>query len=140
MPSGHKDLPQICCCHKDLAQRSSPQNCSNRILSSFAHHNAKIHMYPELEAAIHQTGARLLFLPPYCPQLNPIEVCFGQLKRWIQRHANLVFPLFPEVVLQVAMPNCTKRANGTLGLYSHCGYDIDGLRLEVFASVCDDNE
>ncbi|KAG6949691.1 hypothetical protein JG688_00014519, partial [Phytophthora aleatoria] len=36
--------------------------------------NAKIHMYRELEAVIHQTGARLLYLPPYSPQLNPIEV------------------------------------------------------------------
>ena len=39
--------------------------------------NAKIHMYRELEAAVHQCGARLIFLPPYSPQLNPIEVCFG---------------------------------------------------------------
>ncbi|OWZ11812.1 Cleavage induced protein [Phytophthora megakarya] len=35
--------------------------------------NAKIHCYPELQAAIHQCGSRLLCLPPYCPQLNPIE-------------------------------------------------------------------
>ncbi|KAG6948965.1 hypothetical protein JG687_00015160 [Phytophthora cactorum] len=27
--------------------------------------NANIHMYKELEQAIHQTGARLLYLPPY---------------------------------------------------------------------------
>ena len=57
--------------------------------------NAKIHMFEELQNSIHQTGARLLFLPPYSPELNPIEVCFGQLKRWIRKHANLVFPLYP---------------------------------------------
>ncbi|POM78101.1 Tc1-mariner class Transposase [Phytophthora palmivora] len=43
--------------------------------------NACIHMYPGLEAAIHSVGAVLLFLPPYCPQFNPIEIMFGQLKR-----------------------------------------------------------
>ena len=102
--------------------------------------NAKIHMYRQLETAIHQTGARLLFLPPYAPQLNPIEVCFGRLKRWIQRHANLVFPLYPEEVLKVAMPRCTKaKPNETLGEYSHCGYEQFGLDDNVFDSLCSRN-
>ena len=89
--------------------------------------NAKIHMFKELEDACHQCGARLIYLPPYSPELNPIEVCFGQLKRWIQKNANLVFPLYPEMVLDVAMRACTKDIKqGTLELYSHCVYD-DGL-------------
>ncbi len=66
--------------------------------------NAKIHMYPEIEHAIHQCGARLLYLPPYTPSLNPIEVCFSLLKRWINKNANLIFPLYPEAVLNIAMP------------------------------------
>ena len=97
--------------------------------------NAKIHMFSELEKAIHQTGARLLFLPPYAPQLNPIEVCFGRLKRWIQKHANLMFPLYPELVLEVAMVNCTKSEkgeDGALGEYGVCGYKNYGLETEVF--------
>lgn len=53
--------------------------------------NACIHMHAELEAAVHACGAIVLFLPPYCPQFNPIEVMFGQLKRWLARHANLAF-------------------------------------------------
>lgn len=43
--------------------------------------NARIHIYAELEEAIHRCGAILIFLPPYSPQLNPIEVMFSQLKR-----------------------------------------------------------
>ncbi|KAF0703187.1 hypothetical protein AaE_015503 [Aphanomyces astaci] len=35
--------------------------------------NAKIHMYNELQEAVHSKGALLFFLPPYSPQLNPIE-------------------------------------------------------------------
>ena len=70
--------------------------------------NAKIHLYKELENVIHQCGARLLFLPPYSPELNPIELCFGRLKEWIQKHANLTFPLYPKAVLEVAMRYCTK--------------------------------
>ena len=98
--------------------------------------NAKIHMFKELEDAVHQCGARLIFLPPYSPELNPIEVCFGQLKRWIQKHANLVFPLHPEMVLDVAMPACTKDIEqGALGLYGHCGYDEKELRENLFQSL-----
>ena len=70
---------------------------------------------------------------PYSPELNPIEVCFGQLKHWIQKNANLVFPLHPELVLDVAMPVCTKDIeHGTLGLYGHCGYDNCGLGHNLF--------
>lgn len=98
--------------------------------------NAKIHMFKELEDAVHQCGARLIFLPPYSPELNPIEVCFGQLKHWIQKHANLVFPLYPEMVLDVAMPACTKDIEqGALGLYGHCGYDEKELRENLFQSL-----
>ena len=98
--------------------------------------NAKIHMFKELEDAIHQCGARLIFLPPYSPELNPIEVCFGQLKRWIQKHANLVFPHYPEMVLDVAMPACTQEIDkGTLGLFGHCGYDNGELRHNFFEDL-----
>jgi hypothetical protein len=34
--------------------------------------NAKIHMYQELIDAANSIGAQIVFLPPYCPQLNPI--------------------------------------------------------------------
>lgn len=101
--------------------------------------NAKIHMYKELEDVIHQCGARLLFLPPYSPQLNPIEVCFGRLKRWIQKNANLVFPLYPEEVLKVGMKMCTRTTNGTIGEYSYCGYDTHCLEAHVFDRLCSGN-
>ena len=65
--------------------------------------NAKIHMFRELEDAVYQCGARLICLLPHSPELNPTEVCFGQLKRWIQKHANIVFLLHLEKVLEVAM-------------------------------------
>lgn len=93
--------------------------------------NAKIHMYPELEEVIHMTGAGLIFLPPYSPQLNPIEFAFGRLKAWIQKHANLDFPLYPEQVLRAAMPSCCKDT-GFLGVYSHCGYATGSLRDLAF--------
>ncbi|DAZ93190.1 TPA: hypothetical protein N0F65_010766 [Lagenidium giganteum] len=95
--------------------------------------NARIHLYAELEAVVHACGAMLLFLPPYCPQLNPIEVIFGRLKQWIVRHANLAFREQPEQVLEVALCLCLKEDGGGVNLFRHCGYGESGLNESVFS-------
>jgi len=36
-------------------------------------------------------GIILTYLPPYSPDLNPIESSFAQLKAWIKKNRELVF-------------------------------------------------
>lgn len=85
-------------------------------------------MYRELERLIHDSGALLFFLPPYSPQLNPIEVAFGLLKRWLKKHAALAFRFDAVKTLGVAMVKCLEDTSGTgVRLYSHCGYEALGL-------------
>jgi transposase len=43
--------------------------------------NATFHKSPETAQLIKETGATLLFLPPYSPDLNPIEHDFAALKK-----------------------------------------------------------
>ena len=43
--------------------------------------NAPFHKSSETARLITQTGASLLFLPPYAPELNPIEKDFANIKR-----------------------------------------------------------
>ena len=43
--------------------------------------NASFHKSAETKELIEQHGAKLLFLPPYSPDLNPIEHDFGALKK-----------------------------------------------------------
>jgi len=43
--------------------------------------NAAFHKSPESAQLIEETGATLLFLPPYSPDLNPIEHDFAALKK-----------------------------------------------------------
>ncbi len=43
--------------------------------------NASFHKSPETAQIIRETGAHLLFLPPYSPHLMPIEHTFGTLKK-----------------------------------------------------------
>ena len=43
------------------------------------------HKCDAVRAAIRATGARLLFLPPYSPDLNPIEQVFAKLKHLLRK-------------------------------------------------------
>ncbi len=47
--------------------------------------NLSSHKGPAVRAAIRATGARLLFLPAYSPDLNPIEQVFAKLKHLLRK-------------------------------------------------------
>ncbi|MYK20577.1 IS630 family transposase, partial [Candidatus Poribacteria bacterium] len=49
--------------------------------------NASFHKGSETAALIRASGASLLFLPPYSPDLNPIEKDFANIKRIRQYNA-----------------------------------------------------
>jgi transposase len=42
--------------------------------------NYSIHKGKEIEQAIVSAGARLIYLPPYSPDFNPIENCWSKVK------------------------------------------------------------
>ena len=87
--------------------------------------NASIHMYVELEALINSAGAILVYLPPYSPDLNPIEASFGLLKAWILKHAHLSWRHFPEEILPIALNACLiPGQNFGPALFEHCGYPV----------------
>lgn len=46
--------------------------------------NATFHKSNQLANAFKQAGIGLLFLPPYSPDLNPIEQYWATLKAWIR--------------------------------------------------------
>jgi transposase len=49
------------------------------IMDNLGSHKAKV-----IRSAIKEAGARLWFLPPYSPDLNPIEQAFSQIKHWMR--------------------------------------------------------
>ena len=49
--------------------------------------NLSAHKSPNAEAAIRAKGAWMLFLPPYSPDLNPIEMAFSKLKSHLRARA-----------------------------------------------------
>jgi transposase len=49
--------------------------------------NLSSHKVARIRPAIGATGARLLYLPPYSPDLNPIELFFAKLKALLRKAA-----------------------------------------------------
>lgn len=52
--------------------------------------NAKIHHHEEMINVIESVGCRVLFLPPYSPDFNPIELAFSKIKSWIKRNKDFM--------------------------------------------------
>ena len=46
--------------------------------------NLSSHKRPAVRQAIRAVGAKLFYLPPYSPDLNPIEQAFAQIKHWLR--------------------------------------------------------
>jgi transposase len=49
--------------------------------------NLGSHKGKAVRQAIRSAGAKLLFLPKYSPDLNPIEQAFAQIKHWLRKAA-----------------------------------------------------
>lgn len=49
--------------------------------------NLAAHRNPDARQAIERAGARMMFLPPYSPDFNPIENAFAKLKALLRKAA-----------------------------------------------------
>jgi len=49
--------------------------------------NLPAHKVTGVRAAVETAGARLLYLPPYSPDFNPIEMAFSKLKSHLRKAA-----------------------------------------------------
>src|SRR6266542_6789773 len=52
--------------------------------------NAKIHHDEKLVESIEQMGCKIIYLPPYSPDFNPIETAFSGIKSWLKRNRTYV--------------------------------------------------
>ena len=54
--------------------------------------NLPVHKVAGVEKTIEAAGAMLLYLPPYSPDLNPIELAFSKLKAYLRKAAERTIP------------------------------------------------
>lgn len=71
----HKDFEHFLKWH--LLPRMNPYPAVNSILVC---DNAKIHKGGRINQLCNEKGIKVIYLPPYCPELNPIELCFSIVK------------------------------------------------------------
>ena len=67
--------------------------------------NASFHKSLETQELLKSVGCDLLFLPPYSPDLNPIEKFWANMKRWIRRRITQTEKLFDTVCAFFLVPN-----------------------------------
>jgi len=85
------------------------------IMDNLGSHKAKA-----VRQALRQAGARLLFLPKYSPDLNPIEQLFAKLKHHLRRDQ----PRSREAVCQaIAAALDTLTAAECSNYFNHAGYE-----------------
>ena len=80
--------------------------------------NASIHQVDEVLQIIENAGAKVIFLPPYSPDLNPLELVFGQVKE----ENDKIFQACSSPRAFLAMVFGMITAEDCYNFSRHCGY------------------
>lgn len=81
--------------------------------------NVPTHKVEAARAAIEAKGAQLLFLPPYSPDMNPIELAFSKLKALLRKAAARTNKALWRA-LRAALSKFTQQE--CAGFFAHAGY------------------
>ncbi|KAE9383867.1 hypothetical protein BT96DRAFT_743131, partial [Gymnopus androsaceus JB14] len=70
---------------------------------------------------------RYVFLPPYSPDYNPIELTFSAIKAYVRHHGGIIRAAMSEkddldVYLLLNEAVWSVSADDAKGWFSHCGY------------------
>jgi transposase len=83
--------------------------------------NLSSHKRQRIRDLIEAAGARLVFLPPYSPDLNPIELIFAKIKQSLRslacRTRDALWSVMQSVLDEVT-------PNDAINCYRHCGYTL----------------
>ena len=89
--------------------------------------NASFHRSDRIEEMCTEAGVKLVYLPPYSPDLNPIEEFFSELKAFIRRNwaryeenREQGFQTFLEWCVEVV----GSRKESAIEHFKHSGVDI----------------
>jgi transposase len=81
--------------------------------------NLPCHKAAAIRAAVAAAGCRLVYLPPYSPDLNPIELAFARLKRLLRSDGHRAVPALLTFLGSVSR---TFRPAECVAYIRHCGY------------------
>lgn len=83
--------------------------------------NLRAHKVSGVAEAIASRGAEVVYLPPYSPDLSPIEACWSKLKTALRSAKARTYDAL-NVALAEAWDQVT--ASDAQGWFAHCGYPL----------------
>lgn len=84
--------------------------------------NLGAHRSVAVREAVEARGARLVFLPPYSPDMNPIERCWSKIKAFL-RAAKARSREALEAAIKQALATVTE--SDARAWFAHCGYALN---------------
>ena len=83
--------------------------------------NCTIHHISEVREVLQNSGIVTLFLPPYSPDLNPLEEAFSYVKQYLKKHDDLLQSIpNPQSIIKAAFGSITTHHLNSW--ISHAGY------------------
>jgi hypothetical protein len=68
------------------------------------------------------TGVRIEYLPPYSPDLNPIEEAYSKIKAFIRHHGKLLVREGNGLMFDLMLVMDVISSSNALGYIMHAGY------------------
>jgi len=84
--------------------------------------NLSVHHAQVVREAIEAVGAKVVFLPPYSPDLSPIELCGSKLKQLLRSAKARTQDALDQALTQI-INECIS-SDDALGWFNHCGLFI----------------
>jgi transposase len=84
--------------------------------------NLSVHHASVVQEAIEAVGAKVVFLPPYSPDLSPIELCWSKLKQLLRSAKARTGEALDQALTKI-INECIS-ADDALGWFAHCGLFI----------------
>ncbi len=83
--------------------------------------NLSAHKIAGVRQAIEAKGARLLYLPPYSPDLNPIEKCWAKIKTYLRKAKARTYETLTAALEEALLTITTADIRGW---FASCGYSL----------------
>jgi len=83
--------------------------------------NLSAHKVKGVKEAIEAVGASLLYLPPYSPDLNPIEKCWSKIKTYLRQAKARTREALEQALKEVLLLITKEDAEGW---FRSCGYSM----------------
>ena len=107
--------------HKSNAVEDLCHSSTGSLNSVVVMDNCSIHHIEPVTSLLENAGVVTMFLPPYCPDLNPIEEVFSLVKGYLRKHNNIIQHLpHPEDIIKEAFASLT--ADHCTSFIEHAGY------------------